>query len=297
LPPAGVLLCPALLFQIAGPTADPAALLPQLPGWATPRAPGRYGPENLYEYIDGAADGFLECDFQELLTQVYEAQGGGSLTVELYRQADPDAAYGVYSQERPVQGRFLSIGAEGYYEKGILNFLKGTWYVKLSAFGLGELDREQLEHAAKAIAGRITGPAGLPAQLRAFPKEGQVPGSQRYLRRNVLGYPFLQCAFTTEYKLAGQSTSLWIFAPPGATQAGEMLAGYLRSQGRAAPERRGHPVTLVDQHHGTVSLLLSGTILLGAVGGDRRTHEALLERLRAGLVGSETAGRDRPARP
>ncbi len=38
--------------------AVPAALAPPvpLPGWATKEAPLRYTPEDLYEYIDGAAE-------------------------------------------------------------------------------------------------------------------------------------------------------------------------------------------------------------------------------------------------
>ena len=258
-------------------------MLPRLQGWTTPQAPGRFGPDNLYEYINGAAEGFLECDFQALVTQAYEAPGGKSLTVELYRHADPDAAYGMYSQERPNEGRFLSIGAQGYYESGILNFVKGACYIKLSGFGLADQDRETLQRMARMIADVIPGPEGLPALLKVFPKEGQIVGSQRYLRRNVLGYPNLERAFTADYRLEGKIVSLWIFAPPGVTQSSEMLAKHLRNQGHSDPVKPGQLVTLVDKHHGSVSLLLFENRLLGAVGGDPQRHGVLIERLKAGL--------------
>lgn len=280
--PVTLLLGSALLAQVPAP--DPAALLPGLPGWATPKAPARYGPDNLYEYINGAADGFLDCDFHELVTQVYEAAGSKSLTVEIYRHADPDTAYGMYSQERPAVGRFLAIGAEGYHEPGILNFVKGACYVKLSAFGLGDQDREPLERCGRAIAEKITGPAGLPLLLQAFPKEGQVAGSQRYLRRNILGYSFLESAFTATYLRNGKPVSLWLFAPPRTRQSAEMLASYLRAQGRSESGRPGELVKLVDKHHGAVSLLLAGGHLLGAWGGDPLAHPGLLEHLRSGLA-------------
>jgi hypothetical protein len=277
-----LLLGPALLAQV--PALEPAALLPKLQGWDTPKAPGRYGPDNLYEYINGAADGFLDCDFRELLTQVYEAAGGKSLTVEIYRHADPDAAYGMYSQERPAAGRFLSLGAEGYHEQGILNFVKGSCYVKLSAFGLGAQDRQSLEQTARTIAAKIPGPAALPKLLQAFPKSGQVAGSQRYLRRNILGYPFLESAFTASYQQDGKPISLWLFAPSRAAQSAEMLAVYLQAQGRSEPGKPGELIKLTDKHHGPVSLFLVGGHLLGAVGGDSAAHGALIEGLRSGLA-------------
>jgi hypothetical protein len=282
--------CFAAILQAEVPAADLAGMLPKLPGWSAPQAPKRFGPDNLYEHINGAADGFLECDFRELVTQVYEAGASRSLTVEIYRHADPDAAYGIYSQERPAEGRFLAIGGEGYHEQGILNFVKGACYVKLSAFGLGDPDREPLERTARAIAERIPGGSGLPALLLAFPRDGQVAGSQRYLRRNILGYPFLEYAFTIQYKQDGKTVSLWIFAPPAAAQSGDMLAKYLRVHGLAEPVKPGQPVTLVDKHHGSVSLLLSGGHLLAAVGGEPRAHGALLERLRTGLAPKAGSG-------
>lgn len=275
--------CAFALVQGAAPAPDAAALLPALQGWTTPEAPRRFGPENLYEHINGAADGFLDCDFQELVTQVYEAPGGRSLTVELYRHADPDAAFGMYSQERPAAGTFLSIGAEGYHETGILNFLKGAWYVKLSGFGLGTRDREPLESAARAIAARIPGPAALPGLLRAFPKEGMMAGSLRHFRRNVLGYAFLERGFSAEYFRDGKRVSLWVFAPSSPARGREMMVKYLQAVGRPAPTGPAQAVSFTDPHHGPVSLLLSGPHLVAAVGGDASQHGRMLEGLRAGL--------------
>lgn len=273
----------ALLLQ----AQDPGTLLPVLRGWFTLAEATRYLPEDLYEFIDGAADGFLECDFRELVFQSYHGLGGSNLAVEIYRHADPDAAFGIYSQERSAASRVLRIGAEGYHEPGILNFVKGPFYVKLNGYKLGRRDPAILERAARLIAARIPGPARLPALLKAFPEEGRVAGSTRYLRRNALGYLFLASAFTADYRREGQAASLWIFAPEGAGEARAMLAAYLGAQGRPDGPPPEGPVSLVDLHHGPVSLDLVGNRLLGVVGGDAATRAALLEGLRKGLALAE----------
>jgi hypothetical protein len=280
---------PPILAEAATPTAPaspspeppsapavPADLVPSplpLSGWATKEAPRRYTPENLYEYIDGAAEAFIDADFRDLISQEYEAPGGRSLTVDLYRHADAACAFGIYSQERPRQGPFLSLGVQGYYERGILNFVKGDTYVKLAAFGLGDTDRQQLLDAATAVAARIKGETRMPKLFQAFPAEGKVVGSERYLRRNVLGYPFLERAFVTDYWIGGKKLSLFILAPGDEAGAKAVMTAFVKSQGTPEVPAPGTPLTLQDMHHGTLTILRSGThvvVLLGDAGPESR---------------------------
>ena len=284
-----LLLLAAVQVTAAAPTAalaspaKPEGLIPRLEGWTSKEAPRSYSPDNLYEYIDGAADGFLDCDFQELLLQVYEGRSGRSITLEVYRHADPACAFGIYSQERPAQGPFLALGAQGYYESGILNFVKGDRYVKLSGFGLGAEDREeQLMGAATAVAARLPGDTSLPRLLKAFPAPGKVPHSEKYLRRNVLGYPFLECAYAADYTLAGKKLGAYILDPGGEAQARSMLAGYLKSQGRMELPGSGLPIAVQDPHHGPLTLLLARRFLIVAVGSAPVDRE-LAQRIQAEL--------------
>jgi hypothetical protein len=261
-----------LLVSLAEP-------LPLLPGWTAKEAPRLYAPEDLYEYINGAADGFVDADFRELISAQYEAPGGRSLTVDIYRHADPSCAFGIYSQERPRQGPFLPLGVQGYYERGILNFIKGDMYVKLTAFGLGEEDRQQLLGVAAAMAARIPGETRMPKLLQAFPAEGKVSGSERYLRRNVLGYPFLERAFTADYVIGGKKLSAFILAPGDDARARSMLADYLKSQGAQEVPKPGTPLTLQDKHHGTLTILRSGAHLVVILGEAAPGAEPLLEKV------------------
>ena len=278
-----------LLGAGAAPAPQPAeglaAFLPALPGWTTSEAPRRYTPDDLYEYIDGAADGFLEADFRELASQQYEAPGGRSLTVDVYRHADADSAFGIYSQERPGGGSFLSVGAEGYHEPGILNFWKGDFYVKLAAFGLGPKDRETLLEVASTVARRLPGEARMPRLLSALPGPAKVAATERFLRRNVLGYPFLERAFTAQYLIGGRKVTAFVLAAGSEARAGAVLHEYLKAQGQKDAPKAGAPVVIQDRHHGRVTALASGPFLVLLVGEGGPEEGALLEEIRKGLKG------------
>lgn len=267
----------ALLAAVSAPAppVELAALLPAPPGWTATQPPRRHTADDLFDYLNGAADAFVACDFRELVSQVFDGPGGGSLTVDLFRHADPECAFGMYSQERPERGTYLAIGAEGYWEPGILNFTKGDLYVKLSGFRLGSGERALLERTAAQIAARITGPTRPPALLAALPAGGRIPRSERFLRREVLGYPCLERAFVADYRSGDARLVLHLLATGDAAAARRMRDAYLRTQELPAPA--ADVLSLRDRHHGPLTLRLAGRFLLlvqGEPGAAGRLAEA-----------------------
>ena len=125
--------------------------------------------DTLYDYINGGSDLYLKYDFEELQVVEYR-KDAMSVSVEVYRHRDADHAFGIYSQERVPSAAFLALGAQGYYENAVCNFIQGGYYVKLSSDDTGADDREillalrptNLAGAAGAIrlAGRPVGVSG-----------------------------------------------------------------------------------------------------------------------------------------
>src|SRR5512135_601814 len=79
------------------PTGD-ASLVPAdnaVAGWKRSEAVRVFGGADLYGYIDGGAELFLEFGFDRLTLQKFRS-GKNELAVEIYRMADPVAATGVY---------------------------------------------------------------------------------------------------------------------------------------------------------------------------------------------------------
>jgi hypothetical protein len=103
----------------------------------------------------------------------YGNEKKASVIVEAYRHGTPRDAFGIYSQERRREGNFLEIGAQGYIDNHILNFVYGSYYVKINSFETGADDREILQAVAKRVAESLGEKGSLPAILSAFPPEGK----------------------------------------------------------------------------------------------------------------------------
>ena len=78
-----------------------------IPRWSRTGKARHYRGKNLYGYIDGGAELFLELGFQELVLQKYRA-GRSELAVEAYRMDSPESALAVYlakcGKETPAPG-------------------------------------------------------------------------------------------------------------------------------------------------------------------------------------------------
>ena len=122
---------------------------PEITGWKQSGEVQTFIPKTLFEYINGAADLYIMYDFQELKVAEYLNEKKASVIVDVYRHKTPTHAFGIYSQERLSDANFINIGAQGYVEKNVLNFLTGLYYVKLNSFNTGAEDEEILLNFAK----------------------------------------------------------------------------------------------------------------------------------------------------
>jgi hypothetical protein len=238
---------------------------PKIAGWQLSAEIQTFETKSLYEYINGAADLYLACDFEELKVAEYGNAKKASITVEAYRHRTPKDAFGIYSQERLPGGNFFRIGAQGYIDKNILNFVVGSYYVKISSFNTGDEDREVLQVFAEKVAANLGGKGALPPLLAAFPGEGKKDNSEKYIARNFLGYPFFNAAFTADYELPGMKFKLFIIEAVDKNASGEIIQKYLRQT--KIPDKKVNEGrhTISDPHHGIVDLYWKGRYIWGTV--------------------------------
>lgn len=188
-----------------------AALVPPVETWKQAEAPQGFFPENLYEYIDGAAESYLSCDFRELLVVQLKQEGTeATLTVEIYDMGQPLNAFGIFSAERYPENKAVPVGDLGYLEGETLNFMAGRYYIKLLSFGLGEGTAAALTDYALKAAGAVAEKGVLPVLLRAFPKENLVAQSEKYIKKNFLGHEFLHDGYVATYKINGQEIECFL---------------------------------------------------------------------------------------
>ncbi len=225
------LLAPiAAASQARRASPELSALVPKLALWSLTEAPRSYFPDDLFEYIDGAAESYLGYDFRELLVADLEKTGTeATLTLEIYDMGLPLNAFGIFAAERYPDNKVVGLGDLGYIEGEALNFLAGRFYVKMLAFGLGEATESTLAEVGAKVAAGIKAGGGLPALVGAFPKDNLVARSEKYVKKNFMGYEFLHDGYVATYKAGGREIE-GFFIDAGSDKAAEdMLTKLLAS--------------------------------------------------------------------
>ncbi len=275
---AGMLCLFALAAWAGLPAAGPpaaASLLSDVLGWKKAGPPDMYQPANLYEYIDGAAELYLNFGFEELAVQNYENAKKQEITVEVYRHRDATHAFGIYSQEKPPRGPFQPVGAQGYGDALSFNFTGGPYYVKLSFLSQSPDSAAALKSVAAAVAARIPPPAVLPALLKAFPKAGRVAESEKFTAANFLGQSFLHSAFTADYSIGGQTRQMFLLEGRDAADARAMVDQWAALAKAKVPS--GGVLAFRDPFNGPVRLRLQGRFVWGCLGDWGKSAAACLD--------------------
>jgi len=257
---------------------------PEIPGWNQSGEIETFIPKTLYEYINGAADLYLAYDFEELKVAEYHNEKKASVTIDVYRHKTPMDAFGIYSQERLPNANYLDIGVQGYYEKNALNVLTGNYYVKINSFNTGADDKEILLAFGKKVSANLGEKGALPSILTAFPKEGKVTNSEKFISKQFLGYSFLHSAFTTDYELAGKKFKLFIIANGDPKECRDMIQKYLEQTGKTETKVAEGRHTISDTHHGEIDLTWRGGNIWGILNlNDLALRSKYLRLLEAGL--------------
>jgi hypothetical protein len=199
----------------------------EVPGWAMIQKPRSFKPENLWEFIDGAADGYLSYGFQEVASADYaQASMGLQAVIDIYWMKDPLNAFGIYTQERNPEYQFLKIGNEGYTGGTSLNFWSGSYYVKITTFEEKEELKQEMSKLAAAIAGKVPAPGAEPLEASYFPKENQLPRTIVYISKDVLAQSYFTSGFEAKYKAAGKEYKMVLVTLESPSAAQDGLARY-----------------------------------------------------------------------
>ncbi len=254
---------------------------PQVEGWKFSAAPTQYTPENLFEYIDGGADAFLQFDFEELLTTSYVNVHKVEVTVDLYHHRNAARAFGMYTQERPAGTTSVPVGIEGIAGSDHLEFVAGPVYVKLAQAGGKETPF--LRMFAEKIAERLPGTREPPAVLKCFPDRGKRPRAEKLTARDFLGHPFLHDAAVVPYQLEGAKVRLFAIEGRDESDVQTMIQRYrVAAKSPASQVEKAGGATLKDPLNGEVILRWDGRWLWGAVDyppSNRQVTEAVQARV------------------
>lgn len=191
---------PAVFAMVAAALATSAAAQVPLacdlvPDWQQSGTNREYSAGNLFEYMDGNAEGYLLYGFVHMHGVTCRA-GANTLVIDASEMEDPDLAYGMFVANADPSLPTTKIGMAGQIQARRASFAKGKYYVEIAA-------SPDADHTAslRAFATRIEelldGRSTPPETLQWFPKENLI--SARLVPESVLGIRQLKRGFVAKY--------------------------------------------------------------------------------------------------
>ncbi len=192
-----------LVSCLAGMTKPASATeaeaeFPEVPGWTRATEVRTFGPDELWRYINGAAELFLAYDVR-LLRACDLAAGERTVSVSIFDMGTRLNAFGIYGTEKSASAEPLDIGVEAVVAvpyQGLM--LKDAFYVKAESWK-GDLAAEDARSLLQEIAAALPGSEEPPAELALLPAEGKVPHSEGYTREGFLGLQDLRNCVHADY--------------------------------------------------------------------------------------------------
>lgn len=221
----------SLFLLVAGPRCaslpvkdgGDASLFPRLAdrSWTATEPARTFGPDNLYEEIDGEAELFLPYGFQELTVGFLRPAGNekAEVRLELFRHATQRDAFGIFSQHRfPGQEKIRVGTSEAVVSATSLDFFKGTRFVRIRASSRSA-GRSDLESLGREVSALLPGTDDPPPETETLRIPGLVDGSLVFHRRAILGYEVLAPGYEAKYAIRGTSGTLVLITPEDAGPA------------------------------------------------------------------------------
>ena len=191
-PLVGRIRLPLRAHSVLPPPPLPLRLVP---GW-TPQGEARsFAADNLFEYMDGNAEGYLLYGFQTM-HGVTCLKGGVTLVIDISDFGDADSAYGMFCANRDLRQPAYPVGMGGQIVPRRLIFAKGKYYIEIAANPEGD-HTAALQSWAAALDKSAPGTTLPPPALQWFPAAGQQ--SLRLVPESVLGLRLLRRGYLAQY--------------------------------------------------------------------------------------------------
>jgi hypothetical protein len=164
-------------------------------GWTQSGAARTYTADNLFEYMDGNAEGYVLYNFREM-RGVTCKQGGVTFVIDVSDMGDADFSYGLFTANRDLRQPAYAAGMGGQIVPRRLIFAKGKYYLEIAADPEGDYTAA-LKMWAAALEKTVSGNTAPPAALNWFPVERQQ--SLRLVPESVLGLRILKRGYKAQY--------------------------------------------------------------------------------------------------
>lgn len=239
----------------------PGKLLPQkVEGWELSSAPRYFGPDNLYDLINGGAEVFVDYGLQKMVTADYSSKdhAGKTVTAEIYDMGSPKGAFGRLSRflfeiENPSkagEGLPEELSTHGIMGSGDAKVWRGPYLLHLTLLDeTADATEESISKTGKqvlpAFARSILKDVGEDRTgleiLESFPAEDRIVRTEFWTPGHVMNIQDLGPGFSARYKDKEDEITLFITeeldSEDAAKKAAEKAQGQENTVARAAGKR------------------------------------------------------------
>jgi hypothetical protein len=242
-------------------------------GWALEGPIKKYTGEDLFEYINGEAELYLQFGFKILTTGLYLKEGNEKLGIaaDVYEMGSDLEAFGIYANYRKPEAEPLKAGTEGFVSPSQLMFYQGRYFVQFNASGAAAQSREVFLNLAGLISRNLPASPQSPPELTLLHIPALISKTEKYVPQSVLGYPFFKKGVTAQALLDGRPVRIFVLLEgslEGARHTAQAYEKALKEKGATLskePESSGGMLCARDPLYGVVCLHPSGKYLLGVV--------------------------------
>ncbi|MEA1897997.1 MAG: DUF6599 family protein [Bacteroidota bacterium] len=225
-----------------------------------------YYPDKLWDYINGAADTYLDYGFSKLNIAEY-VKGENTYKVEVYIHENAVYAFGMYAVERSPDYNFIDLGVQGYSEPSLVHFVKGPYYVKVSTYSNDPEADRIIGKLAVSLENILEGEKSVPEIFQLFPETGRIKNSEYFVSRNFLGYSFMNHVFSCKYKVDGKRFTVFAFSSEGSTSVNNSLDKLLE-KAVSFEETENSVYIIHDRYNGIIYASKDADQIIGVQGLD-----------------------------
>lgn len=103
-------------------------------GWEKTGETRTFAPKDLWQYIDGDSEQYIQAGVVSTGTSDYKYQGQIEAVVDVYTMGGPDGAQTILERGQTKDARTVKLGDEGMQYSQSVAFRKGSYLVRIVAY-------------------------------------------------------------------------------------------------------------------------------------------------------------------
>jgi len=158
----GLMLAILAMVHIPGCSPKPASKAPglfpetnEVAGWTKASETRTFQAENLWEYIDGDAERYIQAGVERTQTTDYRFQNKIDAVADVHTMKGPEGPKKLLQSEWSAEAQRSPVGEDGRLFPASLVFIKGRYLVRLVAYEQAPEMSQALVDLGRAIESRL----------------------------------------------------------------------------------------------------------------------------------------------